>query len=131
MLAGGEVLELVGDVGAGKTTLTKGIARGLGIVNDVQSPTFTISRVYEARDGLRLAHYDFYRLVDAGIMSAELYESVHDPHTVTVLEWASIVAGVLPHDVLTIQLAPILETSRKVSIAANGDKSRAVMEKLQ
>jgi len=68
-LVGGEVIELVGDVGAGKTTLTKGIGIGLGVTENVQSPSFTISQVYDARDNLTLSHYDFYRLNDAGIMS--------------------------------------------------------------
>ncbi len=95
---GGEVLELVGDVGAGKTTLVKGIAIGLGVEDDVQSPSFTLSRVYEARDGLQLHHYDFYRLHDAGIMSYEVAESVNDSKVVTVIEWAASVANVLPEN---------------------------------
>lgn len=95
-LHGGEVLELVGDVGAGKTTLVKGIGQGLEIDEDVQSPSFTISRVYQARDGLELHHYDFYRLGDAGIMSYELEESVNDPKVITIIEWAQTVQDVLP-----------------------------------
>ncbi len=130
LLRGGEVIELVGDVGAGKTTFTKGLARGLGIDEDVQSPTFTISRVYEARDELVLAHYDFYRLVDAGIMSAELYESVHDPHTITVIEWGGVVAGVLPKDHLTIEISATSENGRTVAISALGISSLAIEEQL-
>jgi len=95
-LKGGEVFELVGDVGAGKTTFTKGLAQGLGISDEVQSPSFTISRVYDGRDNLQLVHYDFYRLSDPGIMASEVAEMVQDPKTVTVIEWADIVEGVLP-----------------------------------
>jgi tRNA threonylcarbamoyladenosine biosynthesis protein TsaE len=95
-LRGGEVLELVGDVGAGKTTLVKGIGRGLQVTDDVQSPSFTISRVYEARDGLALHHYDFYRLQEAGVMRYELSESIETPEAVTVIEWADTVQQVLP-----------------------------------
>ena len=113
---GGEVLQLVGDVGAGKTTFTKGLAMGLGIVDDVQSPSFTISRVYDARDGLQLAHYDFYRLNDAGIMTAELQEVVHDPTTVTVIEWAYIVEGVLPDTYMSITFASPSETTRTITV---------------
>ena len=58
LLRGGETIELIGDIGAGKTTLTKGLARGMGIAEEVQSPTFTLSRVYDAPNGRRLAHYD-------------------------------------------------------------------------
>ena len=91
LLRGGETIELVGDVGAGKTTFVKGLALGLGIDEDVQSPSFTISRLYDARDNLRLAHYDFYRLTNAGIMADELTETTQDSATVTVIEWADIV----------------------------------------
>src|ERR1044072_91110 len=83
VLRGGECIELVGDVGTGKTTLTKGIAKGLGVDDEVQSPSFTISRTYPARDELELHHYDFYRLSDPGIMRYELAESVDDSKVVT------------------------------------------------
>ena len=118
-LKGGEVIELVGDVGAGKTTFVKGLAIGLGIDEDVQSPSFTISRVYEARDGLQLAHYDFYRLNDAGIMADELAETTEDPETITVIEWADIVEGVLPAGRLRINFASPSETARMLTLDGN------------
>jgi len=130
LLNGGEVLELVGDVGAGKTFLTKSIARGLGITEDVQSPTFTISRLYDTPRGLQLAHYDFYRLYDAGIMALELTETLSEPKTVTVLEWSEVVAGVLPKDRLTITFSPVAETSRRLHLVAGGPKSQALVEQL-
>ncbi len=65
-MRGGEIIDLVSDVGGGKTTFTKGLARGLLVEEVVQSPTFTISRLYHARDGLELHHFDFYRLPEAG-----------------------------------------------------------------
>jgi tRNA threonylcarbamoyladenosine biosynthesis protein TsaE len=125
---GGEVIELVGDIGAGKTTFTKGLAAAMGIDDDIQSPTFTISRVYDANDGKILAHYDFYRLDDAGIMSAELAESVHDDHTVTVIEWGSIITDILPADTLTIEITPQDKEMRVVTMTAGGEKSRRVMK---
>ena len=115
-LKGGEVFELIGDVGAGKTTFVKGLARGLAIDDDVQSPSFTINRMYEARDGLELAHYDFYRLTDAGIMANELNEMVNDPNMVTVIEWADIVDGVLPEHRYTLSFESPTETSRKITL---------------
>ena len=96
VLRGGEVLELTGDVGTGKTTFTKGLAEGLGVDDDVQSPSFTISRTYTGRDGLELHHYDFYRLHDPGIMRYDIAESIADHQVVTVVEWAETVADVLP-----------------------------------
>lgn len=115
-LRGGETIELVGDVGAGKTTFTKGLAKGLGIEEDVQSPSFTISRVYEARDDLALAHYDFYRLTDAGILNDELREVMHDSAVVTVIEWADIVEGVLPKDRIRIRFTSPDEQTRLLTI---------------
>ena len=113
-LKGGEVFELIGDVGAGKTTFVKGLAAGLGVEDDVQSPSFTISRMYEARNGLQLAHYDFYRLSDPGIMANELQEMVGDPTTITVIEWADIVEGVLPKGHFSLRFSAPTETSRRI-----------------
>ena len=130
LLRGGEVLELIGDVGAGKTTLTKGLAEGLAITEPVQSPTFTISRVYAARDGLELRHYDFYRLQEAGIMSNELEEVFESPQTITVVEWSGAVENVLPTDRLQVQLNTTDEFDRTLEIRALGDLSRDILEKL-
>lgn len=116
-LAGGECLELVGDVGAGKTTFTKGLALGLGIDEDVQSPSFTISRVYDARDGLRLDHYDFYRLPDPGILEYEFAESIADDRVVTVVEWAEIIEGVLPPQRIRVTITAISDEAREVVIS--------------
>lgn len=126
---GGEVLELIGDVGAGKTTFTKGLALGMHIVEPVQSPTFTISRMYDTAHGLRLAHYDFYRLSEAGIMSDELHETLHEPTTVTVVEWAGIVQGVLPDDHVQMKIIATSETERRCEITAYGLRSRQLLER--
>lgn len=130
LFSGGEVVELIGDVGAGKTTLAKGIALGLAVDENVQSPSFTISRVYSGRDGLSLAHYDFYRLADAGIMADELSETLHDSSTVTILEWGGVVEGVLPLDRLTIQIESPTETSRRLSVVSNGPISKSLEARL-
>lgn len=127
LLNGGEVIELVGDVGAGKTTFVKGLARGLGIDDAIQSPTFTISRRYDARQGLSLVHYDFYRLVDAGIMAAELHEAIRDSSNITVIEWAEVISGVLPRDVLRITITATSEESRALRLVANGLDSMAII----
>ena len=115
-LRGDECLELIGDVGAGKTTFVKGLAKGLGILEDVQSPSFTISRVYTAPSGQRLDHYDFYRLPDAGILEYEFAESLEDPQVITVVEWADVVHDILPAHRITVRISPTgdNETTRKV-----------------
>ena len=127
-LRGGEVLELIGDVGAGKTTLTKGLAEGLAISEPVQSPTFTISRVYAARDGLHLHHYDFYRLGEAGIMAEDVNEVMHDHVAVTVIEWSGAVSDVLPADRLQISIQATDENERNVTVNAGGERSQALLE---
>jgi tRNA threonylcarbamoyladenosine biosynthesis protein TsaE len=129
-LRGGEVIELVGDVGAGKTSLTKGIALGLGIDEAIQSPSFTISRVYDS-PRLTLVHYDFYRLHDPGIMAEELREALGDSQNVTVVEWADIVTGVLPTDRLSIRIAPTAENDRRLEMTAGGDTSHNILRKLE
>lgn len=130
LLKGGEVIELVGDVGAGKTTLAKGIAKGLGVEENVQSPSFTISNTYSGRNGLVLCHYDFYRLENAGIMSEALTESVGDEQATTVIEWAGVVKDVLPEDRLTLEFKTTSENARDLTIRSGGDKSDVLMKEL-
>lgn len=127
---GGELFELIGDVGAGKTTLTRGIAQGMGIADSIQSPTFTISREYVAPDGLHLAHYDFYRLAEAGIMASELQESLTESDTVTIIEWSDVAADVLPSERITITISPHPDSEQKriVTYDAGGDKLEQFMK---
>ncbi len=129
-VSGGEVLELVGDIGAGKTTLTKGIAQALGINEPVQSPTFTISRVYDSPKGLRLAHYDFYRLGEAGIMGDEIREAMDDD-SVVVVEWAGAVDDDLPKDRLVVKITTISEEERLVEFHPGGKKSTELWQKIK
>lgn len=100
-LRGGEIIELIGDLGAGKTTFAKGLARGLGIDDQIQSPTFTIELSYAARDGLTLNHYDFYRLNDPGLMADEIRESSTNPQNITLIEWGENVRDFLPKNKTT------------------------------
>lgn len=126
-LKGGECIQLIGDVGAGKTTLTKGIALGMGITDIIQSPTFTINRTYENPGGVRLTHYDFYRLSDAGIMADELAESLSLDDTAVVVEWGDIVSDIMPDDHLTMTIVSPDETTREIELHATGDRSEAII----
>ena len=100
----GDVILLTGDLGAGKTAFTQGFARGLGVTDQVVSPTFTIARHYEGTS-LKLNHLDVYRLdhlqeaVDLGL--AELI----DDDGVTIIEWGDVVIPTLPADFLEVRLA--------------------------
>ena len=113
------VIELVGDVGAGKTTFTKGLARGLEITEEITSPTFTISKVYENSRGQKLVHYDFYRLENPGIMVEDLFENLQDPQTVTVIEWADTVNEILPANHLRLEILINDDGSRTLNLTQN------------
>lgn len=130
LLRGGEVIELIGDVGAGKTTLVRGIAAGMGVDETVQSPSFTISRMYDTAAGQRLVHYDFYRLADPGIMRDELFETMGTRDTSVIIEWADSVESILPDDRLTVTIIAIGETSRRLNFDSGGEMSGMLMEAL-
>lgn len=119
-LRGSEVIELIGDVGAGKTTFVKGIADGLGIEGPINSPSFPILISHAAKDGKTLNHYDFYRLDDPGIMQSEISESLGSEGVVTVVEWGDSVAGVLPDDRIVIKINYLL-TDNEREIIINKD----------
>ena len=90
------VIELVGDVGAGKTTFVRGLAEGLGVKEPVTSPSFTISKTYALPEGGKLVHYDFYRLPEPGLMADDLAENLADEKNVVVIEWGESVNDLLP-----------------------------------
>jgi len=119
-LKGGEVIELVSDLGGGKTTLVRGLARGAGSNDKVASPTFTVSKVYDCPH-FQIHHFDFYRLPNVGIVGEELAEVAGDEHIVTVVEWGNAVAHVLPANRLTLIIAQTSEGSRTISLHAPKD----------
>ncbi|MBO7131763.1 tRNA (adenosine(37)-N6)-threonylcarbamoyltransferase complex ATPase subunit type 1 TsaE [Candidatus Saccharibacteria bacterium] len=102
------VIELIGDVGAGKTTFVRGLAKGLGIKEPVTSPSFTISKSYALKDGGFLVHYDFYRLSDPGLMAEDLQENLANPKNVIVIEWGESIKDLLPknHTIIEIKQTP-------------------------
>ena len=108
-------IELVGDVGAGKTTFVRGLAKGLGVKCELSSPSFTISRSY-AGEKYILTHYDFYRLSDPGLMAEDLAESISDPQTITVIEWGQSIADILPKGTKNITIKYVDENTREVVI---------------
>lgn len=100
----GQVIALIGDLGAGKTTLTKYIAEGLGVKEPVQSPTFTIIREY--RSGrLPLYHFDVYRIDDLEEMYELGYEEYFYGDGLCVVEWADKIEELLPEDAKIIRLS--------------------------
>jgi tRNA threonylcarbamoyladenosine biosynthesis protein TsaE len=114
-LRGGEVIELVSDLGGGKTTFVRGVASGMGSHDTVRSPSFTLSNEYRA-DKLTLYHFDFYRLHEPGIMRDELAEILTDPQAVVAVEWGEIVEDVLPQHRITVALKASGDTVREITI---------------
>lgn len=108
------MIELVSDLGGGKTTFTRGLARGAGSTDVVASPTFTISKVYEA-PAFKIHHFDFYRLPEPGIIAEQLAEVVGDPQSVAVVEWADVVQHVLPDARVTIDIRALPDDSRQLT----------------
>src|SRR3989344_592345 len=116
-LKGGEVIELVSDLGGGKTTFVRGLARGVGSLDKVASPTFTIKREYRAGD-LTIHHFDFYRIHEPGDLQHELAESLHKPNNAVVIEWADIIKGILPAKRLTVRIKATGESTRQFDFSA-------------
>lgn len=112
-LRGGEVLELVSDLGGGKTTFVRGLAKGMGSNDQVRSPSFSLSNEYRSKD-LTLYHFDFYRLQEPGIMRDELAEALADPKSIIAMEWGDVVNDVLPADRLTIDIKTTGHDSRSI-----------------
>lgn len=98
------VIELIGDVGAGKTTFVRGLAEGLGVKESVTSPSFTISKTYALPGGGQLIHYDFYRLAEPGLMSEDLQESIANPRNIVIVEWGESISDFLPKKHIIIQI---------------------------
>jgi tRNA threonylcarbamoyladenosine biosynthesis protein TsaE len=114
-LKGGEVIELIGDLGAGKTAFVRGLVKGMGGVDNVRSPSFTLSNQYNTGD-LTLHHFDFYRLHEPGIMRNEIEEVLQDPKAVVAVEWAEAVKDALPAERLKIVISATAESGRHLYI---------------
>jgi len=113
-LNGGEVFLLTGDLGAGKTVFSKGMAAGLGIdPADVTSPTFTLVNHHEGR--LRFVHIDLYRLGAGAHQGLGLEEIFDDENAVTVVEWAEKL-GLVPAGATVVEMLYISNTERGISI---------------
>lgn len=111
---GGECVELISDLGGGKTTFTRGLVRGLGSFDLVSSPTFTIGKQYKSGE-ITCYHFDFYRLQEPSLATEELTDALEDTHGVIVVEWAESVASVLPENRIIINIDQVADNpeSRK------------------
>ncbi len=116
-LVGGEFITLIGDLGGGKTHFTKGLAQGLGVREEITSPTFVIERIYETPKRLTLHHFDFYRLGSSdGEIKADIEDLAKDRKNIVVVEWAENIPEILPKELLQIDFEYIDETKRKITL---------------
>lgn len=114
MLKGGEVITLDGELGAGKTVFTKGLASALGIDEEITSPTFTILNIYE-NSPLTLYHYDAYRLKSGEeAYGSGLTDYLCSKDGVCVIEWAQNIASALPRKLIRIQINYLNATEREI-----------------
>ncbi|MFI8578243.1 tRNA (adenosine(37)-N6)-threonylcarbamoyltransferase complex ATPase subunit type 1 TsaE [Rossellomorea aquimaris] len=114
----GAVLTLEGDLGAGKTTFTKGLAKGLGVTKTVNSPTFTIIKEYRGR--LPLYHMDVYRLDDS--FEDLGFDEYFEGEGVTVVEWAHLIQDQLPEELLSLSIYREGDSTRRIVLKPYGDR---------
>ena len=114
----GQVITLTGDLGVGKTVFTQGLAKGLGIEEPVNSPTFTIVQVYD-EGRLPLYHFDVYRIGDISEMDEIGYEDCFYGEGVCLIEWSQLIPEILPEHVIRIRIEKDLEQGfdyRKITV---------------
>lgn len=118
----GILITLQGDLGAGKTTFAQGLAKGLDIEKTVNSPTFTISKIYQGR--LNLIHIDAYRL--EGLHQNLGFDEFFDPQWVCVVEWPKYIEDTLPKERIDIRIERIDEFSRRFHFTCDESLSRVL-----
>ena len=124
VLRPGDLVQLAGGLGSGKTTFARGVGRGLGVTEPVVSPTFTIVREYEAR--LPLVHMDVYRLDRVQELHDLGLEELIDARAVTLVEWGDVVAAYLPSERLEVRLeAGPGDDDRLITLTLHGPSWRA------
>lgn len=99
----GDIIALIGDLGTGKTTLTKAVAEGLGVKETITSPTFNIVKQYDS-GRLPLYHFDVYRIGDTDEMYELGYEEYFFGDGVCIIEWADIIEEIIPEDAMFIRI---------------------------
>ena len=127
-VCGGLTLFLLGDLGAGKTTLARGLLRGLGFPGRVKSPTYTLVEPY-ALSNLYLHHFDLYRFADPQEWEDAGFREMFNPDSLCLVEWPEKAAGLLPTPDWQIQLEP-QETGRQLVLHADTELGRQCFKRL-
>lgn len=125
------VITLDGDLGAGKTTLTKGVGKGLGIDEEINSPTFNILKCY-FNDKLNLYHIDAYRLEDVPAEGKNIgLEEVIEGDGVCLIEWPLYIKEMIPFDSLSVEIHNVGGNERKITLSSNSPKYKNLLETLK
>ena len=130
LLNPGDIVCLTGDLGTGKTHITKGIAKGLDINENITSPTFTIVNEYDS-GRLKLNHFDVYRVSDPDEIYAIGFDDYIFSDAVSIIEWANYIEEILPKDLLHIYIEKDLEKGedyRKITITPYGERYDYIKE---
>lgn len=131
ILRAGDIICLSGDLGTGKTALTNGIAKSLGIDSYITSPTFTIINEYEGE--IPLYHFDVYRISDPDEMFDIGFEEYISGEGITIIEWGELIAEVLPKDIIKINIIKNIKKGvdiREISLEFIGEKYSEYQAKL-
>lgn len=118
----GEVYTLIGDLGVGKTVFTQGVAKGLGITDHVNSPTFTIVQIYE-EGRLPFYHFDVYRIGDVEEMEEIGYEDYFYGNGLCLIEWANLIQEILPEKYVQVTI--------EKDLSKGFDYRRITLEKME
>ncbi len=129
LLAGGEIIALQGELGTGKTRWVQGVGQGLGVGQQVTSPTFTLANEYPGR--LPLYHIDLYRINQASEALAFGLEDYLYGNGVCLIEWAERIVEVLPPDRLWITFHYLNDTKRRITMQAAGDPYQQLLRQFQ
>lgn len=112
----GDIVLLKGDMGAGKTTITHGIVKGLGSDDFVSSPTFALVNTYYGKD-FEIDHFDLYRLTDEDdLYSIGFEDFLEEDSKILLIEWSQLAERLLPQDVITVLLKATDDNTRKIAV---------------
>ena len=121
------VICLIGDLGAGKTTMTQSLAKALEVDDYITSPTYTIVNEYEGR--IPLYHFDVYRIGSSDEMYDIGFDEYIDGDGVCIIEWANLIEDILPNEYLYIEMN-YKETGREMILTPKGEKYEEIVKEL-
>ncbi len=114
MLKKGDIIAYKGGLGAGKTTFTRGLAAGLGLKDEVTSPTFAIVNEYHGK--INLYHFDMYRIMDSGELEATGFYDYPQEESVFAVEWSENIEDILPPETIYITIERIDDETREITV---------------